>query len=193
MKKPQPIADVITGQLTTMITKGAFEDRAPERLESAREALSQLWDQAQELPEEQKVLVSQAIITCYEQTKAMQQTSTQQSQLFRDAADVLTGIIEQLRCQRDLALNDLDRARLQSNDHLRQQFVYALALELNIPQPNAERVFAALIGEKSDVYISDYTMMDVRDALRQVNLEIEEDLEEQQAIEDEYQREIWEG
>ena len=168
--------DQITDMILATTNAGLFDDLAPNKLESARLALESLWNDAQNLPdEESRVLVSQAIVTCFDQAKSMQQIASLQAALFKDAAEVFKGVIDELRSQRDLALNDLDSSIRNSINTAMNAVATDLAIELDIPQADAFRALEALTGNSGngDIgYIDEGLKMDARDALRRLADEI---------------------
>ena len=168
--------DQITDMILATTNAGLFDDLAPNKLESARLALESLWNDAQNLPdEESRVLVSQAIVTCSDQAKSMQQIASLQAALFKDAAEVFSGVIDELRSQRDLALNDLDSTIRNSINTALNTVATDLAMAMDIPQADAYRALEALTGNSGDGdigYIDEGLKMDARDALRRLADEI---------------------
>ena len=141
----------------------------------ARQKLATLWTFAQSLPEDQAQSVSQELVAVYKDIQALQTITQDQAQTLQDAASVFTGIIGELRTQRNDALDDLQSVRRTASAQARTDLARDLAMELDCSVIDAQRLIDALVG-RSDVAVSGYTMMDLRDTLRRMLDEITEEL-----------------
>lgn len=167
--------DPITDLILATTAAGVFDDIAPNKLESARLALESLWNDAQNLPdEESRVLVSQAIVTCFDQAKSMQQIASLQAAMFKDAAEVFSGVINELRSQRDLSLQDLDSSIRNSINTALDTVASDLSMELDMPVTDVRRALEVLTGNgNGDIgNVDEGLKMDARDALRRLSDEI---------------------
>ena len=158
------------------ITSSApLTDQTPAMKEQVRQKLEALWNKAQDMPDEANVITTQAIAIAWEQVQAMQKVAAQQSKDASDIAAVMGSIIDELRYQRNTALNSLENTIRTTDHRAREHVAKPLADELGMEPQLTLALLDALCGD-GEVWIGEEIVnvydgieaMDARDALRRM-------------------------
>lgn len=141
----------------------------------SRQILSTLWTFAQTLPHAQAQTMSRQLVAVYDDIQALRHLAQEQADTLADATTVFNAMINELRTQRDHALDDLQSVRRTASQQAHTDLARDLALELDdVSAADAALLIDALLG-RSNIAVSGYTMMDLRDTLRRLLEELTEE------------------